>query len=127
MLIFVILFIIVIIFLSISFKSNNLMPKIIWGISSAIFIILLIVMISYKITQPLYYIKNNILYNSLTYQLEHNVFGDDNINKVELYEKITNWNADLAVGKAMQNNIWIGAFWHNYYDEFEFIEFPEGG
>lgn len=81
--------------------------------------------IGVHITEPALYESNKQLYNSLTYQLEHDIYDNDNdIGKFELYEKITDWNIDLAEGKVMQNNIWFGALWHNYYDEFDFIEFP---
>lgn len=61
---------------------------------------------------------NEQRYQILTYQLENH------IGKKELYNQIQDWNEDLAKGKAMQNDIWIGAFYPNIYDQFEFIELP---
>lgn len=129
MLIFVVLIIIAVISLLISFKTlNKTITPIICGVSLALLLILSIMAIGVHITEPTLYESNKQLYNSLTYQLEHDIYDNDNdIGKFKLYEKITDWNADLATGKVMQDNIWFGAFWHNYYDEFEFIEFPEGG
>lgn len=62
-------------------------------------------------------------YDSLTYQLENNLYDNDNdLGKKELYDQIQAWNEDLAEGKAMQHDIWVGAFYPNIYDEFDFIE-----
>lgn len=67
------------------------------------------------------------IHDSLVYQLEHNLYDNDNdIGKQELYEKITDWNADLARGKTLQDNFWIGIFYPNIYDRLEFIELPIG-
>lgn len=67
--------------------------------------------------------KNQQQYNSLVYQLEHNLYDNDNdLGKKELYDQIQDWNEDLAEGKALQRDIWVGAFYPNIYDEFDFIE-----
>lgn len=122
MLIFVVLIIIAVVSFLIYFKNPNAtITPIICEVSLVALVILSIIAIGVRITEPALYESNKQLYNSLTYQLEHD------IGKFELYEKITDWNVDLAEGKVMQNNIWFGALWHNYYDKFDFIEFPEGG
>lgn len=62
-------------------------------------------------------------YESLTYQLENNLYDNDNdFGKKELFDQICAWNEDLAEGKAMQHDIWVGTFYPNIYDEFNFIE-----
>lgn len=129
MLIFAVLLIIALVSLLISFKTiDEIITPIICGVSLAILAIASIMAIGVQITEPALYESNKQLYNSLTYQLEHNIYDNSNdIGKSELYEKITNWNTDLATGRVMQDNIWIGAFWPDYYDEFDFIKFPEGG
>lgn len=67
--------------------------------------------------------KNQQRYNSLVYQLENNLYDNDNdLGKKELYDQIQDWNEDLAEGKALQRDIWVGAFYPNIYDEFDFIE-----
>lgn len=66
---------------------------------------------------------NQEIYNALIYQLENNVYDNDNdIGKRELYEQITEWNSDLARGKAMQHDFWYGILYPDIYDNFEFIE-----
>lgn len=62
-------------------------------------------------------------YESLVFQLENNLYDNDNdLGKKELYNQIQSWNEDLARGKAMQDDIWLGVFWPDIYDDFEFIE-----
>lgn len=62
-------------------------------------------------------------YESLVFQLENNLYNNDNdLGKKKLYNQIQRWNEDLARGKAMQDDIWLGVFWPDIYDDFEFIE-----
>lgn len=64
-------------------------------------------------------------YEILTYQLENNLYDNDNdLGKKDLYNQIQDWNEDLAKGKALQYNFWVGIFYPNIYDQFEFIELP---
>lgn len=65
-------------------------------------------------------------YKSITYQLENDMYSNDNeYGKKELYNQIQSWNEDLAKGKVMQDNFWLGIFYHHIYDQFEFIQLPE--
>lgn len=128
MLIFVVLIVIGIISFIVTIFSCNDLLAIIPVVSLAVLIILTIIAISANIAYSGDIEANKKLYESLTYQLENNIYdSDNNIGKAELYEKITDWNIDLARGKTMTHNIWIGVFWSDMYDEFDFIEFPEGG
>lgn len=69
---------------------------------------------------------NEQLYTSLVYQLENNLYDNDNdIGKFELYAKVTNWNIDLARGQVMQHDFWFGIFYPDVYDNFEFIKLPD--
>lgn len=61
-------------------------------------------------------------YESLTYQLENNLYDNDNdIGKKELMNEIRKWNEDLAYHKEIQRNFWVGIYYPNIYDNFEFI------
>jgi predicted PurR-regulated permease PerM len=63
-------------------------------------------------------------YDSLTYQLENNLYDNDNdIGKKALYQEIQEWNSNLAYHKTVQRDFWIGIFYPNIYDQFEFIEY----
>lgn len=64
-------------------------------------------------------------YESLTYQLENNFYDNDNdIGKKELMNEIRKWNEDLAYHKEIQRNFWVGIYYPNVYDNFEFILLP---
>ena len=66
---------------------------------------------------------NEQRYESLVYQLENNLYDNDNdLGKKELYNQIQSWNEDLANGKQMQRDIWVGMFYPNIYDDFTYIE-----
>jgi hypothetical protein len=68
---------------------------------------------------------NQEIYDSLTYQLENNLYDNDNdVGKKELYREIQEWNSDLAYYKALQNDFWLGIYCPNVFDQFEFIELP---
>lgn len=65
---------------------------------------------------------NKQRYESLVYQAENNLYENDNdLGKKDLADQIQNWNEDLASGKALQNDLWVGIFFPDIYDEFEFI------
>lgn len=64
-------------------------------------------------------------YESLTYQLENNLYDNDNdIGRKELMNEIREWNEDLAYHKEIQRNFWVGIYHPNIYDSLEFIPLP---
>lgn len=67
--------------------------------------------------------SNEQRYEALVYQVENEIYENDNdVGKYELYNQVREWNEDLARGKAMQNNFWLGIFYPDIFDKFEFIE-----
>mgnify|MGYP007080095104 CR=1 FL=1 len=62
-------------------------------------------------------------YESLYYQYENNFYDNDNdVGKYELMRQIERWNSDLAYKKELQRDFWLGIYYPNIYDQFEFIE-----
>lgn len=67
--------------------------------------------------------ENKEIYGSLTYQLDNNVYDNDNdLGKKELYDQIQEWNKDLAYYQAIQDDFWVGIYFPDIFDQFEFIE-----
>lgn len=65
---------------------------------------------------------NKQRYDSLVYQAENRLYENDNdVGKKDIANQIQEWNEDLAKGKALQNDFWVGIFIPDIYDEFEFI------
>lgn len=70
--------------------------------------------------------ENERVYESLTYQLENNLYDNDNdLGKKELYHEIEEWNSDLAYYQNAQSDFWVGIFYPNIFDRFKFIEYSE--
>lgn len=68
--------------------------------------------------------SNKQRYEILVYQLENDIYDNDNdLGKYQLYEKIQDWNEDLAYKKALQKDFWFGIFYANVYDQFELIDY----
>lgn len=72
--------------------------------------------------------KCQVQYESLTYQYENNFYDNDNdIGKYELVQQIEKWNTSLAYHKAAQRDFWLGIYYPNIYDDWEFISLVGGG
>ena len=62
-------------------------------------------------------------YESLTYQYENDFYNNDNdVGKYGLVSQIEYWNTDLAYRKTIQRDFWLGIYYPNIYDQFEFIK-----
>lgn len=94
-------------------------------VCGVIFVIMLVSVVGNNITVEGSIAACEQRYEILTYQLENHLYDNDNdIGKKELYNQIQSWNEDLAEGKALQHDFWVGIFYPNIYDQFEFIELP---
>ena len=68
--------------------------------------------------------RNEQIYESLVYQLENNLYDNDNdLGKKELYDQVKEWNEDLAYYQNAQDDLWCGIFYPNIFDQFEFIKY----
>lgn len=111
-------------------EFNNLkgLLSIVCGIGSGlccfVLFIMLIVGVFVNIGNDGYVASMEQRYKSLVYQLENDLYDNDNdFGKKELYDQIRDWNEDLAKNKKMQRDPWLGMFYPDIYDSFEFIKF----
>lgn len=63
-------------------------------------------------------------YNSLIYKMESTTCRDEFgfLNK-EVIDEVTEWNETISYNKIAQDNIWVGCFIPNIYDDFELIDY----
>ena len=92
-------------------------------ISFIVAVIMLIVIIVNHTNVDAYVAENQMRYEMLVYQYEHDIYNNDNdLGKRDLMEDIQEWNEDLAYRRKAQDDFWVGIFYPNVHDQFEFIE-----
>ena len=112
----------IVFFDSLDFEWVSMLSTIISAIAGVAFVIMLIVVIVNNVGVEASIEANKQRYESLIYQAENNLYENDNdLGKKELVNQIQEWNEDLARGKALQNDFWVGIFYADIYDEFNFI------
>ena len=102
----------------------KLVGVVITVVSAIVVISCLTAIIEKHIEADAYVAENQERYKSLAYQLENDLYDNDNdIGKKDLYDEIREWNEELAYFRALQDNFWVGIFYPNVYDQFEFIDY----
>lgn len=92
-------------------------------ISCIVAIVMLMEIISENTNVDAYVAENQMRYEMLVYQYENDIYDNDNdLGKRDLMEDIQEWNEDLAYYREAQDDFWVGIFYPNVYDQFEFIE-----
>ena len=90
--------------------------------SGTIIVVLLFVIAMMHITVPCQIATQKATYESLSYQVESNMYDNDNdIGKKELMDQVTEYNVDVQKHKALQRNFWVGIFYPDIWDQFETI------
>ena len=106
----------------------TLVSSILSGIFVIVVLIMSIFVINANISLEAKIATNQQIYDSLVYQLENNLYDNDNdLGKKELYNQIQEWNKDLAYYKHVQDDLWNGIFYSNIYDQFNYIELLNEG
>ena len=112
----------IVFFDSLDFEWVSMLSTIISVIAGIAFVVMLIVVIANNVGVEASIEANKQRYESLIYQAENNLYENDNdLGKKELVNQIQEWNENLARGKALQNDFWVGIFYADIYDEFNFI------
>lgn len=92
-------------------------------LSFLVSIIMLVVIVVNNTNVDSYVAENQMRYEMLVYQYENDIYDNDNdLGKRDLMEDIQKWNEDLAYRRKAQDDFWVGIFYPNVYDQFEFIE-----
>lgn len=103
-------------------ETIDTIGKVVSFISGAVLAVMVVVLCCSYIDADAKIAQNNEIYESLVYQLENNLYDNDNdLGKKELYNEIREWNADLAYYQNVQDDFWLGIFYPNVFDQFEFI------
>ena len=112
----------IVFFDSLDFVWVSMLSTIISVIAGIAFVVMLIIVIVNNVGVEASIEANKQRYESLIYQAENNLYENDNdLGKKELVNQIQEWNEDLAEGKALQDDFWVGIFYADIYDEFYFI------
>ena len=112
----------IVFFDSYDFEWVSMLSTIFSAIAGIAFVVMLIVVIVNNVGVEASIEANKQRYESLIYQAENNLYENDNdLGKKELVNQIQEWNEDLASGKALQDDFWVGIFYADIYDEFDFI------
>ena len=112
----------IVFFDSYDFEWVSMLSTIFSAIVGIAFAAMLIVVIVNNVGIDASIEANKQRYESLIYQAENNLYENDNdLGKKELVNQIQEWNEDLASGKALQDDFWVGIFYADIYDEFDFI------
>ena len=92
-------------------------------LSFLVSVIMLVVIIVNNTNVDAYVAENQMRYEMLVYQYENDIYDNDNdLGKRDLMEDIQKWNEDLAYRRKSQDDFWVGIFYPNVHDRFEFIE-----
>lgn len=108
------------------FKSDiaDILNIVLLTICMSVALVLCFIWIGKIFTEESARASNKVLYDSLLYQVENEVYEND-IVKQKLYEKIIDWNTDLASYRKMTNNIFVGGLFYQYYYDFDFLPYPD--
>ena len=96
-------------------------------VGSALFGIITVIMIFIAVGNNVYnsglIASNEERYKALIYKAQSYQSRDEfGIVNKSFIDEIQDWNEDVAEGKALQHDFWVGIFYPNIYDNFETID-----
>lgn len=92
-------------------------------LSAVAVIVSLVVIIGNNLTAEGYRAANEERYKALIYKAQADRSRDEfGIANKSFIDEIQDWNEDVAEGKALQRDFWVGIFYPNIYDNFETID-----
>ena len=107
---------------SLAFEWIGMFSAVLTFVAGAAAAIMLIVIIVNNVGVEANIEVNKQRYDSLVYQAENNLYENDNdLGKKDLVNQIQEWNENLAKGKVLQDDFWVGIFYADIYDQFDFI------
>ena len=69
---------------------------------------------------------NEQTYQALSAQVENGLYDNNNdIGRKQLADEVRDYNVQIARGKAMQRNLWVGIYVPNIYDDLDFIDLSQ--
>ena len=70
------------------------------------------------------YILKQEEYEALTYKVENvNSQDDFNLNGKAIIDEVCEWNKEIRNKQYLTNNIWVGIFWPEFWNELELIDY----
>ena len=123
LIVFLVFLVLAIIFAdSLDFEWLSMLSAVLAFVAGIAAAIMLVVIIVNNVGVEASIESNKQRYDSLVYQAENNMYDNDNdLGKKELVNQIQEWNEYLARGNALQDDFWVGIFYADIYDEFDFI------
>lgn len=64
-------------------------------------------------------------YDNIIYQLESDMYKENNIGLRDLMVEIESWNKDIIEKKELANDFWFGIYYPDVYEQFEPINLSE--
>ena len=53
------------------------------------------------------------------------MYTENNVGLRDLIDRVDYWNYDLARRKELADNFWVGIYYPDVYDDFEFIDLAD--
>ncbi len=87
-------------------------------------VVSLIIMAMEYTTIDSYLEANREIYKAITYKVESDACKDEfGLLSKDVIDEIQEWNKDVRFYQNIQDNLWIGIYYPNVFDEFQTIDY----